>query len=264
MTTAPPAAGSCPARSGFSLNKPLLLLLALVVSGVPASQAHVDGGIYGAPKPYCENITQDQNVHDYAVAGVSPSAYFVLGFIDGNVDRCHPSAPVTDSDGHSEYAFGGAVLLADDAAFPAGGAMACYGEVAHHPINPTIWVFDHIWPSNVLFMVGADTINSGIPSVPECGDGFDDVSTYCVDHCTVPFGPGLDGAYHVYMVVEAFDGSPFDGRLVDFHTGGGLGDPGHAACLIHPTTSGIWLCVHRDRRLKDPDAHLASAGHVYT
>lgn len=216
-----------------------LACLALLI-GVPFSFAHTNGGTYGTPKPYCEyspgGKPDDVNVHDYAVNGATRPTYLLAFFVDGNVADCDADGVPFDSDGHSEWAIGGAWLLSSEAGAPDSGATACFGEYAHHPTHPLVWIFDHVWPARVLFLVGTDTtsLHTPAPGEPNCGDGVDDVGTgYCMDHCTVGIPPGLDGAYHVYAVND-------EGIL----------------CSILPTA--------------DPPCpfqlaiHLATAGHVYT
>lgn len=188
----------------------LFLTSVVAILAFPFAFAHTDGGIYGAAKTYCEYLKGDQNVHDYAGGAGAPLFPFLVLFVDGNAQDCDGDGVPYDYDGHSEWAVGGAWLLASDAGAPLAGSTACFGEYPHHPLYPDAWVFDHVWAAGVIFFVAADTVNLVGPDPTtgvDCGDGLEDTSTpYCVDHCPVGFAPGTDGAYRVYIIGVRIDG----------------------------------------------------------
>lgn len=198
-----------------------LLLLAAFAAG-PLSAAHAP-----SPKTGCETWLSDTSVHDYL--GVGPSLIpggGVLSGVDGSggqdcagasgevvsycldeecVQGCQPSLPwikvvfcasPAGADGHHEFALGGALLLAEDP--PAG---RCWGEPAHHPPFGVVTVLDVEVP-DASFTVAVDALDNVSPVGPlfeSCGDGEEDFALACVSSCSVPFPPGLDGAYRVHV-----------------------------------------------------------------
>ena len=193
------------------MNKTAILVCVALLA-TPLAYAHI-GGTRGPPKPYCED-TPDWQVHDY---GPPATGTAIGGYSDGNVDDCdgdfNPNDPwcvaeevarqdlngdgqvceKADFDGHREWAWGGAWLLADDGDSNTYGATACYGEAPHHPYYGPIWVWDESVWNGVQFDVGADY------TPVDCGDFIDDVSATCIGVCSVTFPPGRDGAYHVFV-----------------------------------------------------------------
>lgn len=183
------------------MHKTFFLLAAAVLATSPMAFGHVNGGPYGTPKPYCENITMDTNSHDYTALGGTAKFYPLAGPFDGNVNDCDFDGMPLDFDGHSDFAVGGAFLLATDTPPVGNGATACYGESPHHPMFPNVWVFDHLIPFGIMFIVAAD---SDLILGNFCGDGVADIDTgYCFDHCQPTFPAGLDGAYYVFVINEA-------------------------------------------------------------
>lgn len=244
------------------MQKNLLIIATLLMAG-PLTFAHTNGGTYGTPKTYCEYHVGDMNVHDYAHGSTTP--YFIIGPIDGNVEPCAAG----ESDGHGEFAIGGAVLLASEGTTPGSGATTCFGYQPDHSPYPDVWVFDHTWPSGVLFMVAADMTSFPQPDPTggqiDCGDGIPEVNTgYCIDHCSVSFPPGTDGAYYVFVVNELFEDGLFDGPTVDIHHSDQTGVDGHMACFQDPTDPALWICVHDNRNPQDPNPRFSTLGHVYT
>lgn len=213
------------------MTKTSLMLIAVAMLTAPLVLAHQP---MGTPKNYCEYPGWEWREHDYGPAGTID----VLGPpIDGNLGGdCDPgfslgpytpcgaiyldrpldsdpgicpaplNLPFADRDGHSEYASDGAWLLSAN-----GASSYCFGESGHHPAYPQVEVYDFLLGAGVVFVVGADTTDDTIPrdavyyaanSLPtggSCGDGIDDVWIVCVGVCWVPFPPGLDGSYHVYV-----------------------------------------------------------------
>lgn len=203
------------------MNPTLLLVLASFFLCAPAAIAHTDGSPNGAPKTYCE-LPAEWNVHDYQASGSATTRPGTP--VEGNVEDCNPdnypagsggySSPwwndgvPGDYDGHAEYAPGGVWLLSSEIGYPLSGTTACFGEGAHHPFRPQVYVSDASFPAGVLFKVAVDTINLVGPHPVtglDCGDGVDDEFTGdCIDVCSVSFNPGFDGAYRVY-VIQGFD-----------------------------------------------------------
>src|SRR5687767_997415 len=150
----------------------------------------------GSLRNWCESDLDDL-YHEYG-----PSTGFAISpGIDGNVQGDCDGDPntVADYDGHVEFAFGGAWLTA--AASP-----GCNdGDSVDHAAFPTVWVGDHVLnlaEAPVSFSVYADTLNN-VPPVdpaePNCGDFESDYGADCTNECAVPFPPGLDGTYQVYV-----------------------------------------------------------------
>lgn len=162
--------------------------------------AHVGPGVAGTPKPYCEARVGDMDTHDYA----PPALEKVVGApLDGNAEDCDGDGGL-DSDGHLDFAVGGAFLLACDARCGDGsgdGARACYGMDADHRTAPLVRVVDEALGEGALFTVSADLVDlaAPMPGVPRCGDFEADATQRCLGACVVPFRPGLDGAYVVYV-----------------------------------------------------------------
>lgn len=219
--------------------KMMLLTLAAALLAAPLTLAHQPAG---TPKNYCEPLAE-WSTHEY---GPPASGVLVAGFIDGNLaGDCDPglsvtpivspsvrdplesevgadvNPPLADYDGHSEFAFGGAFLLAESgtgAYDPAGsGSLYCFGEAAHHSQFPLITVTDVALGSALSVMVGVDngpgatfplgavTVQPQNPTSPDasgdasCGDGLVDLWDTCFGSCSPWFPPGMDGAYYVFI-----------------------------------------------------------------
>ena len=210
------------------MNKTAILVCVALLA-TPLAYAHVGSpGAYirGPPKPYCET-TPDWHVHDY---GPPATGTAIGGLADGNLDDCdrdfNPNDPwcvaeevaredlngdgqvceKADYDGHMEWAWGGAYLLAehgDEATF---GSYVCYGEDGHHPYYGPFWVVDVVLGSGASFEVAADTVNLVGPDPVtgiDCGDFQSDAGSNCVGTCSVTFPPGRDGAYYVFVTGTA-------------------------------------------------------------
>lgn len=146
---------------------------------------------------------------------------------------CHTDRP-GNFDGDYEFALGGALLAVEDGDGATSGSIVCLGMIGHHGI--TIDIYDQIFGDNVAFSVGADASLPGavLPGEPDCGDGVvqpcgspfpgfatapdvlyapgaacnpDDHLVQCWDVCTVPFGPGANGTY-VIWVYATTNGGP--------------------------------------------------------
>lgn len=232
-----------------------ILILACALLAPPLTLAHVP---WGTPDTSCEPVA-NWTRHDYAIPGGG-----VLMPFDGSalVSDCDgdPSVPIAScldvcespecragvtlggnrifcagleaTDGHNEFAWGGAVLAASSP-----GSDDCWGEPMHHDQLPFIRVTDAVLTAHgkpVPYMVGVD----GLDNTPlattwtGCGDGEIDLWTDCFDACSVTFPPGLDGAYHVHVAegtmghvwttppTECGDGVDNDGDLgTDDHNG---------------------------------------------
>lgn len=176
----------------------LALTLACLAAAAPLAWGHSPAG---TPKPYCElGMPGERATHDY---GPPASGEAIMLAQDGSVPPCPYDDPFWD--GHLEFAFGGAWLLACD--HPCGehlgeGATYCWGTYADHAQFPEVRVVDAVLTPQglpVAFTVMADTLdNTGEPTTT-CGDFEVDWSIDCVDVCTVPFPASLDGSYQVYV-----------------------------------------------------------------
>ena len=118
-----------------------------------------------------------------------------------------------DWDGEREYARGGAVLVSAD---PYGSY--CWQTTPHHAVTPTVYAEDVLLGRDVGILVMTDAARPS-PAEDPCGDGIheecddedpaevpgvtcnpDDRSVEGTGHGTyVPFMPGDDGAYRVYV-----------------------------------------------------------------
>lgn len=119
------------------------------------------------------------------------------------LDGAPPTCPVgVGGEGHLEFAFGGAILLAD-----ASKADMCWGRAADHAPRTLIQVRDAAQPpGGAAFTVYVDVVQPDpVPDEMACGDFEYDLAIGCVGSCTPPFPPGLDGAYHV--VVHGTEGT---------------------------------------------------------
>lgn len=193
------------------MSKTYLVALVVALAAAPLALAHEPKG---TPKTYCE-LFLEWDTHDY-VPGIGAGA--AGGAWDSNLNDCDgstaihatpcygfddPNDPLSvwagacdteygyaDYDGHHDLAIGGAILLAGS------GAWECYGEDAHHPASGPIAVDDAVLGSAASFTVYAER------SAEPCGDllldGSDD-SVVCIGSCMVPFPPGTDGAYYVFV-----------------------------------------------------------------
>lgn len=168
------------------------LLLALATPVASSHEGLTGGG--GVSKDYCEDA--DKATHDYG-----PSTGFILSPpIDGSIEFC-PGADFENPvfDGHYEFAYGGAYLLAG------WGAVTCWGVYPDHFDFPAVHVHDAVLsqiPEAVSFTVAADTLNN-VPPVdsgePNCGDFETDFAVDCINMCWLGFPSGLDGSYNVFV-----------------------------------------------------------------
>ena len=148
--------------------------------------------VRAAPKAECETSSTQTSLHSYGAPG---TGFVIFLGSDGSVPPC----PYGDTtwDGHYEWAFGGAWLMAGPM------AEACFGAYADHTPGTVIRVFDMVLSavgSDVAFSVYADTMNNDpVPSEPNCGDFESDYGVDCVNQCAPAFPPGLDGSYQVYV-----------------------------------------------------------------
>ena len=197
------------------MNKTYVAALALLLLGAPLAFAHAP--LSGTPKNYCEDPSE-WNVHDYGPPATGLLAIRPPIISDGNIlGDCNGDGVPADFDGHSEFALGGAWLMADSGDGSTGGSVACYGEVAHHPFFGQFWAFDDVFGAGIPFTVASDTLNEVDPgTVPDCGDFTTDNHHTCFGMCIVTFPPGLDGAYIVY-VGDVLTGAP--GTLGHIGTG---------------------------------------------
>jgi hypothetical protein len=162
------------------------LLLASALLAVPLVTAHTSTLFpYGGnPKDFAEGTTV-WYTHDY-------TAWPLLG----------PPVDGSGGDGHSEWALGGAHVLVDSGAGVAtpydvpAGSLYCYGEEGHHAPYGPVTVVDAI--PGTAFSVAVDTIDGTTPG-SGCGDLEEDAILDCIGSCFIPFPPGLDGAYRVYV-----------------------------------------------------------------
>lgn len=166
--------------------------MACLLSTAPAALAH---GPAGTPNPGCEDAW-DRLFHDYG----PPAAGLILsGPSDGSIAACGPE--IYSTDGHSEYARGGAWILVESGDGWTGGTWACFGEEGHHPRPLSLSVEDAALGPGAPFFVTADQVNPSGPDPfgQDCGDYESDVVMRCVGGCFVTFAPGLDGSYAVFV-----------------------------------------------------------------
>lgn len=168
------------------------LLLAATLAAASLALAHNPAG---TPDPSC---APNASTHDYAAPAV--------GLLVTNVrDGSQPAPPAPGvlcphGDGHKEFAQGGAVLAVLSGDGVTYGSIVCYGQTAHHPAYGPVSVSDVVLGASVPFMVGADTVDLTPPTTgPDCGDFQVDEEVDCVGSCTVPFLPGADGTYQVFV-----------------------------------------------------------------
>lgn len=203
------------------MRKAFYIAVAAVLAASPLILAHAP---MGTPKTYCES-GWDWQVHEYIPVA---SGNFAFTPTDGNLQSCglppgvdaDVSDPnpanwrfevilgVADYDGHLETAQGGAVLPVDSglggpspsANLPA-GSLYCFAQEGHHPTFGPFNVDDIVFGTGVAFTVGVDRVDVG-GAGGGCGDGIIDnwvafPGGTCP--CYVPFGPGLDGVYSVFV-----------------------------------------------------------------
>lgn len=129
---------------GVSALYPVAILLAFLVAFLPPGEAHVDGGLMGTTKQYCEAIMGDTNVHEYGMVGADvrhdvgsgplllragtpagAATYYKNGDFslfytwisiaeDGNTTDCDGDGAWGDFDGHYEFGTGMTWILACD------------------------------------------------------------------------------------------------------------------------------------------------------
>ena len=204
----------------------LILAVAAFLAFAPFALAHDPAG---TPKTYCEVF--DWDVHDYGSGGPGFALAF---FMDGNLDDCDGDGVPQDFDGHSEYAQGGAWILACELACgldgTGAGATACFGEPAHHAYYGPFEVNDVVFGSTPpgIVWVAADYVD--VLGVNPCGDFVSQDWAGFVGGCPcyVTFPPGLDGSYWVYI-------SAGQGHVVWSGGSGGGAPPSDPA---PPTNSG--------------------------
>lgn len=212
----------------FSISLTLALLVA------PLAYAHEPAG---TPKNYCEGWWE-WNTHDYnsdppsfgfstkALGTAVPVAAHPGGdpkyqwpYMDGNqmgdcsgwfnpgtpcagfedpadplsffVGLCDYDPFMGDFDGHKEFGYLAHALIAVESP-----VEYCWHETPHHPPYGPVSVIDVLLGAGASFTVYADRYSLWYDP---CGDFMFDESTDCVGTCTVTFGPGIDGAYHVVV-----------------------------------------------------------------
>ena len=176
------------------MNAPYLALVAAALVAAPFALAHSPAG---TPDPSCE---WGAGPHDYASPGT-------LGpRVDGAKGTyCNEPVFSPTGDDHDEFAIGGAwIVAASGDGRPSGdpnapsGSLVCLGRWADHGPHGPFRVEDASGVRGIPFRVSADTVDlTGLGG--GCGDFQDDVVADCVDACSVPFAPGLDGAYRVHV-----------------------------------------------------------------
>lgn len=224
------------------MNK-TLVIVGLLLLAAPLAYAHTNG-IPGTPKDYCEDAKGDYRTHDYGFVpatgrvhrtvkvigvpglggggtGASGGPQAVGGAADGAPAGACPTSGWNgiEGDGHYEFAYGGAFLLACPYActanFISGGSYECWGTYADHTWS-RIYVQDKVLLGGVPFTVAADHGRNGEP----CGDGIVEPCTGATyvgcnpldQMLTQPpaygmlanwadptFRPGADGSYAVFV-----------------------------------------------------------------
>lgn len=169
------------------MNKRFLFSIVVALVVAPFAVAHEPRG---TPKNYCEP-GWETSVHEY---GPPATGVLIYGDEDGNLlADCSGMGIVGDWDGHTEFALGGARILAG------WEALDCYGAEPHHDAYGPFTVDDLLLGYGATFTVASDTVDLLGGSAGPCGDFEEDMSTDCVGTCTVTFPPGLDGAYLIYV-----------------------------------------------------------------
>jgi hypothetical protein len=219
--------------------------------GGPVSGNAITGSRDGNVAGDCSGAT-DLNL--CASLGPSPPFTASAGFCDG---------PLADFDGHKDFAYGGAFLHADSGDGVSSGSVACHGAEGHHETYPTVVVEDVVLGDDSLlfFVVTADYSRAGFEPAegPDCGDNLVEVCNPAdpVDQfeqlcnprdqaivglsghdiangtrgVSVPFPPGVDGTYNVFVGQGGTLGHIF---TTAYGTGRAPGDlppvcPGHGA-----------------------------------
>jgi hypothetical protein len=165
-------------------------------------------GLFIAGTPECRNLEEE---------GLDDTPLYTL--------ICETDRPA-DYDGDLEYAIGGALLAVESGDGETSGSIVCLGTLGHH--GDTIAVDDQIFGTNVAFTVGADASLVPVPGEPDCGDNVtrpcqppnsglgalvdailallqtgncnpNDHLVTCIGSCAVPFGPGAEGTYVVWV-----------------------------------------------------------------
>jgi hypothetical protein len=174
-------------------------------------------GLFIAGTPECRNLEEE---------GLDGTLLYTL--------LCQTDRPA-DYDGDLEFALGGALLAVESGDGATSGSIVCLGTLGHH--GNTVYVDDQVFGSNVAFTVGADASIPGTvpPGEPDCGDNVtrpcepsnsglgpvvdaildllqtgncnpDDHRVTCLGSCAVPFGPGAEGTYIVWIHPTAAGG----------------------------------------------------------
>lgn len=172
--------------------RPVALVLTLLLAASPFALAHREGGVAGTPKHYCEH-PRERSVHDY---GPPSTGLGVWALRDGSVGNCDEKDLLLETDGHAEYANGGAILLNCEVLcgplIPGEGSLHCFGYRADHTHRAEVSVEDVLQKGGVTFYVAIDT------DTP-CGDNSVDRVVACVDRCDPGLPPGADGAWWVFV-----------------------------------------------------------------
>lgn len=173
-------------RSAFLWAAAALLL------AIPFSAGHASGPLAGVPKTYCEDHLGDTNVHEYGppLLWLPPSLPRPPRAFDGSLGDCDGDGIPGDPDGHAEYS-ASEVRLAS--AYPWFG---CPTETPHHPVNPTVHATDATGAPVRFSVYTAGGAHPLFPceESPVLQDWRD-----CFGSCYVPFPPGGDGLYRVYL-----------------------------------------------------------------
>lgn len=177
------------------------------------------------------NLQECGTTHGFFVAGnlECDELEYRLGLGPGHPAwelLCNTDRPA-DYDGDMEFAVGGALLAVENGDGWSRGSLVCIGTYGHH--GSYVQIEDEVF-RGVLFSVGADASARPPPAgEPDCGDGViracdprpdptgnplldsvvdilgsagcnpGDHRVTCMDACYVPFGPGADGTYTVWV-----------------------------------------------------------------
>lgn len=174
------------------------IFVCAVFLATPFAHAHIDGGLNGTPKSYCE--WWDTNTHEY---GPPVEGWLIAGLTDGSVPDCDWDG-VPGGDGHFEYMSGGAILLAES-----WSSWECYGAWGDHPYFPYVTVTDLVLGGSLPFTVAADGADEFYP----CGNGF---ILPCQGDQTPP---ACDAGDQWITIDPLLEGEPFKPLLVDFPPG---------------------------------------------
>lgn len=147
---------------------------------IPTIGAHTPPG----PKNFCE-WSSDVSTHDYV--GAWTQGYQVVSANGNTNGDCNADTVPGDSDGHMDWATGGATLLADTGNGITYGSLACLGEWADHVPQTEIVLIDAVAGGAVAFEVSGDWSR-----VAATRAMVEDKLNAATPHASAPILPGIE------------------------------------------------------------------------